>query len=265
MEQVLDFIRTFPGILQWRKNKYKKKFSLNDNHNLFYGVYKSFNDARTHIPSTKPVGYNHKAAANMYSNLVERIRLVDYPVIFWMNEIIDENSVVFDFGGHIGIRFYSYSKYISFPEKFQWYVYDLPSIIKEGKKIAAEKGEERILFTDKINLSGKENIFFASGSLQYFEEPVYSIINKNNLSPKHVIINGFPLHEKHEFVTINNMGTAYCPYKIYNKDKFIKKMIENGYELVDIWNNTARDKNCHIPFNDDYNGSIYYGLYFIKK
>lgn len=262
MENIFEIIRNFPGILEWRKRKYIKKFSTNKNHNLFYGVYKNFNDASRHIPDTKPAGYDHEDAAKMYSDLLETIRLVDYPAIFWMNRIIDDNSMVFDFGGHVGIRFYCYSKYINFPSNFQWYLYDLPNIIEEGKAIANKKGVKNILFTDKMDFAKKAKIFLASGSLQYFENPIYEIMDKNNLYPKHIIINEFPLHDKHEFVTINNMGTAYCPYKIYNKDKFIRRMLESNYKMIDIWDD--KNKRCHIPFHEDYNESTYYGMYFLK-
>jgi len=265
METIIDIIRSFPGILQWRKIKYNKKFSTNCSYNLFKGVYSSFNEAIPHIPKTKPEGYDHNSAAKMYTNLMDNIRLVDYPVIFWLNKIIKEKSVVFDFGGHVGIRFYCYSKYINYPNKLKWIVYDLPSVLEEGKKLAKEMVENKISFTNEIDVAGGSDIFLASGSLQYFEIPLYKILSNLKTSPKHILINGTPLHEDHEFVTINNMTTAYCLYKIQKKNDFINGMIENGWELKDIWINNDKDKKCHIPFYKDYNGSVYYGMYFVKS
>ncbi len=32
--------------------------------------------------------------------------------------------------------------------------------------------------------------------------------------PKRIVINTTPIHEQHDFFTLNNIGTAYCGYRV---------------------------------------------------
>ncbi len=255
-------MRALPGLRQLDRLRYRRIFAHNTTANLFSGVYATFDEARRHIPDTKPAGYDHEPAATMYGGPAQKIRLVDYPVIFWLGRLIDGGGRrLFDYGGHIGLRFYAYSPYLQLPPGFTWTVWDVPAVTRQGRQVALEHGISGLEFTDEVGQAAAADIFFASGSLQYFEEPLTDTLQRLGLRPRHILINGFPLHEKYEFVTINNMTTAFCTYKVFHKQTFLDRMGRNGYCLRDIWQNSP-DKNCRIPFHEDHDGAVYHGMYY---
>lgn len=260
IERTVRRLRALPGLRQLDRRRYRKIFARHTQANLFSGVYATFAEARRDFPPTKPAGYDHQGAAKMYGGPAQAVRLVDYPVIFWLSTLIGDHDGLFDYGGHIGLRYYAYSRYLRLPPGFTWTVWDVPAVTAEGRRLAAENHAEGLVFSDDLaTAAAAAEIFFASGSLQYFEEPFPDTLVRLGIRPRHILINGFPLHEKHEFVTINNMTTAYCTYKVFHKRTFLERMAADGYLLRDIWQNSP-DKRCHIPFHPEYDGAVYTGM-----
>ena len=54
----------------------------------FRGIYASFAEALRDAPATKPTGYDHVGPASMYSDRLSRIYPSDYPVLFWLNQLL---------------------------------------------------------------------------------------------------------------------------------------------------------------------------------
>ena len=64
--------------------------------------------------------------------------------------------------------------------------------------------------------------------------------------PAHVIVNLLPLHPEQTYFTVQNIGTAFCVYRVQSHIEFVSAMREIGYEeLVDVWENL--EKRCDIP------------------
>ena len=58
---------------------------------------------------------------------------------------------------------------------------------------------------------------------------------------------------------ISNIGYAFTPYKIWNRDEFIATLKAVGYELIDSW---SYNRTCSIPFHPDRFVNAYHGMYF---
>jgi putative methyltransferase (TIGR04325 family) len=58
------------------------------------------------------------------------------------------------------------------------------------------------------------------------------------------------------------MGTAMCPYKLFNRAELIADVEALGYRLIDAWR--SPDVHCEIPFLPKYTIDAYSGFYFAK-
>lgn len=259
---MIDQIKNFPFVRILRKIKYDQKFKKNKNLNLFRGVYSSFDQAMAAIPKGVNPGYDNSDSAQMYKHLCEQIFAADYPNLLWLSKIFKEGCQVFDLGGHIGIKYYSYQKYIDFPQNFNWTVSDVPAVVKEGKKWSEKQNALHLTFSTQIDGFNGYDILFALGSLQYIDFDLGAALKKMELKPHHIIISA-PLTHLPTFYSVNNIGTAYCVYVLRNEEEFIKSISDAGYKLVDQWINEG--KRCEIPFYPDHSIEGYRGIYFTRN
>jgi len=57
-----------------------------------------------------------------------------------------------------------------------------------------------------------------------------------------------PLHNSLSTITLQSIGTSFCPYYIRKEDDFIQGLASIGYELIDLWIN--EEKKCNIAFEE---------------
>lgn len=184
----------------------------------------------------------------------------DYPVIFWLRSLLAPKTTVFDFGGHRGTLFYSYARYLEYPEEFHWIVCDLPEIIEAGRKLAAERAKKEISFTTDFREACRANVFLAAGSLQYVETPrLHEMLGELSVQPSHLLINKLPLYDGKEYVTLQNGGVAFHPQYVFNRDEFLRPLLRLGYELVDTWD--VPSHAGQIPFHAEVSFRWHSGLY----
>jgi putative methyltransferase (TIGR04325 family) len=239
---------------------YEMHFSKAVGVNLFRGVYKNFQEATDSAPSTKPIGYDHPEPANMYIDRTEQVYSSDYPALFWLSSILKTNCKVFDLGGHVGVSYYAYQQYLNYPAGLQWLICDVPEVTRSGKNLAEKKKDSRLTFTNDYDAVDGYDVLLASGSLQYIEASLADLLNPIQNKPRHIIINLLPVYDGNSFVTLQNIGTAFCPYQIFNKTGLIESLISIGYECIDIWRN--EEKECGIPFHPEHSLDVYHGFYF---
>jgi putative methyltransferase (TIGR04325 family) len=255
---MLAQIKQMPLVLPLRKAMYERKFATHSNVHYFRGVFNSFEDAYKSAPKTKPKGYDNTAAAKMYKERTERFYSTDYPVLFWLSKILGETHKVFDFGGHIGIHFYSYQKVLDFKHIEKWTVCDVEAVCEEGRDFAASKKvQDRLNFVTDIASCEGYDLFLAKGSLQYLEWELHDKLANLNKKPKYLIINTTPLHPKHKTITLNSIGTSFCPYHLRVEKDFFDGLKSLGYAVLDSWKN--EEKSCNIAFEPERSLSYYTG------
>ncbi len=133
----------------------------------YRGVYFSFEDARAHAPKDVPLGYDHHEIASGYKD--QRFLSSDYPAAFWLREALRDGATVFDLGGSVGISFYTWEHYFSYPDNLRWVVCDVPAVIQAGKKLPVSEMKSGCSFTSQLEDADSCNCLLASGSLQYIE------------------------------------------------------------------------------------------------
>lgn len=230
--------------------------------NQFRGVYASFAEATASIPATGKAGYDHDEMAGMYRHRMEKANQSDYPVLFWLKGILDEQSFVFDFGGHVGVSYHGWRAYLDYRPGMRWLVHDVPAIIKVGEEIARARPSQGLAFTSDVRSARGCTVFLAAGSLQYVDEPLPALLGRSGSLPRHLIVNKMPLYDGPTFVTVQSTGRAFHPYRIFNRDEFVSAVVALGYRVIDDWSN--REQHCEIPFAPERDIDAYSGYYFLR-
>jgi putative methyltransferase (TIGR04325 family) len=204
----------------------------------------------------------HDARANFREHLHFSIaqRISDYPVIFFLS-MVDGPFLVFDLGGNFGNLFYCYSRYLPNVERMTWNVFDLPDTVRLGARLARRRGvADRLHFTTELNAAKGADVFLASGSLHYFDQPLHEILAALTRRPRHVFVNRTPLTDGPLTWTVQDAGFGLAACALHNRDAMIAGMQSLGYRLVDEW--SIHDMNLDIPLYPELSVQAYSGLYF---
>jgi putative methyltransferase (TIGR04325 family) len=256
-------IKQLPIVRRLLRGLYDYHFSTASGwQRMFNGVYGSFEEAIASAPKTKGIGYNNPQSAMMYVNGYRIVNSSDYPILFWLKSLLPGSDCVFDLGGNVGISYYSYQKYLAYPEGLTWLVYDVPEVLRKGIDIAAKEQAKGLSFSGSLSDANGVDILLANGSIQFVERPLSELLRELREKPTHLLINKTPVREGSQFVTLQALGTAYCPYYIFNRKQFVDSITAAGYELVDSWLND--DLSCHIPLQAQHSVNAYSGFYFRK-
>lgn len=262
--RLVDIVAGLPGIKSFVRWEYDRAFAANRNANMFRGVFDTFDAAENSAPKTLPMGYDNAAAAGMYLDRTRRIYPSDYPLIFWLQKLFAEGCTrIFDVGGHIGIGYYGYRRYLTYPATLSWVVHDVPAVMQEGRRLAAVKDTYRgLTFSERFEETANADILFASGSLQYLPEPLWQMVAALKTKPRHVLLNLTPLHARESFFTLQSIGTAFCPYRVSSVGELLQGFESSGYKLIDQWDNP--EKKCEIPFHENHSLDRYHGFLFSR-
>jgi putative methyltransferase (TIGR04325 family) len=228
----------------------------------FFGVYATFEDAMRAAPAGKPIGYDNPAAAS-FMQPSAALMPSDYPVLFWLEKALANSPRLLDIGGYVGISYYSYRNYIRYPENLEWIIHDVPAVAKAGVEIARHQDSRGLSFTTEITSDLRPQTVLAAGSLQCIEQNFPDLLMRMGTLPANIILNKTPLTDLPEFVTLQDLGPAVSPYRIFNRAKFIQSIESLGYCLVDSWANL--DFSCRIPFYPHRTVPMYSGLYFKRR
>jgi putative methyltransferase (TIGR04325 family) len=199
------------------------------------GIYASFAAAAADAPSAKLASYDQDEIALSYRERLDYFNFADYPVIFWLGSLLDRARVIFELGGSIGLGYYAYVRYLAFPPDLRWTVCELPSMVRMGIDVAAERQTGQLAFTTDRQPEIDPDVYATFGTLQYIEEPFAEILSSLRALPPYLLINRVPLTEGKPFITLQNNGTWFSPNKVDNRKKFTESLCALGYEVVDEW------------------------------
>ncbi len=259
----LDIAASASFVRPIAEKRYWNKFTRNKNENLFWGVFENFPAAAKHAPKSSKIGYDNEESANiLYTSAVAHW---DFPMMFWLSRSFEQGmSSVFDLGGHIGIKYYAFRRPLSYPENLRWTVCDVPAVVHRGRELALTRATEgRLHFSEKMEDIKNHEILFASGSLQYLPETIDQILRKNDARPKRILINITPLHPSISYITLNSIGTSFCPYRVQSRTDFVESIQSLGYERRSEWENPG--KSLSIPFRRELDVDSYSGFCFDAK
>jgi len=255
------FIGGWLGRAPFIEAAYKRSALFRRDHSgLFYGVYDNFEAALADIPPTREIGWDNEASAQIWVNEIAPNRAAAFPVFFWLSQILRDGQTVLDFGGSIGVTYYSYSRRARLPDKLRWIIIETPAIAAQGKRIAARESAESLEFGTNLNAVPSCDLLLALGVVQYLKDPIQELLGTLTAKPPHIIVNKVVLTEKEPFWTLQNSGVNVCPYHVFNEKTFIRSFEEAGYRLRDRWG--VYEIDCYIPLHPERCAPYLSGLYF---
>src|SRR3546814_3342924 len=152
----------------WRRHLFRRRYGAE---NYYYVVYPTFAAARdaANALSTRelPASYDIEAAGRLYRDHMQRIRVSDYLLVFWLGRLIaDGQRSVFDLGGNIGVSYYGFRKYIDYPPDLSWTIPDLSSVMAAGRRWAhGHAAERQHAFSDSVEQADGHAQLFRTGAL----------------------------------------------------------------------------------------------------
>jgi len=226
-------------------------------------TFPSFAKAQASASHYIPASHEHPDEIRFHTSMSDAARESDYPVLFCLSRAEDDLHRVFDLGGNVGNLFYCYQQYLNFANDLVWMVYDLPSKKPIGEKLAAQRNEHRIRYVNAISAASGADLFIASGSLHYFEEPLDQMLSQLDELPRHVVVNRTPCSEGEDIITVQDNRSYLCPCKLPGRTKLIAGMQKLGYELRVSW--PIHERKLWVPLHPEWSRSYYSGFYFLKS
>jgi putative methyltransferase (TIGR04325 family) len=229
----------------------------------YHRAFDSFSEAITAAQPYAKGGHENPLGVTVHLSLAAVPRPSDYAALFHMQNLITGRFKVFDLGGNVGNLFYCYNKYLNFPLDLVWQVYELPDVIEKGQRIAAERGETRLRFTQNWSDASGADLLLASGSIHYFDPPVSQMVAKLPNKPSHILVNRSPLIEGPATATVQEGDDWRVGCILYNRAQVIAAFEAIGYELIDSWQ--AAERSLIIIGKPECSAAPYSGLYFRLK
>ena len=104
--------------------------------------------------------------------------------------------------------FYCYNKYIDL-SSVDWNVFDFPYYVAEGRMLAESRGrQEHIVFTEDLSNAAQADLLIISGSIHYFETPMYEMVEGLERKRPYVLINRSPFSEGNEVAVVQDAGNT---------------------------------------------------------
>lgn len=267
LRTIADEAAELPGLRRLAMPFYRRRFQRPyRTDNAYYGVYGSFAAAaaaaRSLSTQSLPATYDTEAAGRMYRDQLERIRVSDYPLVYWISRLLrDGQRRIFDLGGNIGVSYYGFSRYLDYPDDLRWQVHDVPVVMAAGRKWATQHDPRRhIAFADAPELADGDDVLVSTGALQYLDYTLPELLRRLTRPPQHVLVNLTPIHPSRSYFTLQNLSFAICPYRVMSRPELVAAMASLGYRMVDDWN--SQERGLKVPFEPGCALDSYSGFYF---
>jgi putative methyltransferase (TIGR04325 family) len=253
---VLNLVARIPVV----REQVAKKIFLGPNHNThrLMGIFSSYAEAMAHIPNEFEEGPEESKA---FLNFCPDIQESDLPVVRILSGLMPGIKTVFDLGGNVGLCFYQFRSRIPYPPALRWTIHDLPLVNEAGRKVALERGETQLAFTDNRKDANGTDVYLTTGTLQYLDKPLAYLLGELKKKPRHLLVNRVPMTEHQSFYTLQHSGHRILPYYYANHAGFISSIEALGYKLVETW---KLGRGSEIILHPEQDVKNYYGLYFVR-
>ncbi len=225
----------------------------------FRGSYRSYDEAIAAVSPQLIGGYDNAGLVDVAFDEMCKMHLWDYPVLFWLERLLPDHSLLIDAGGHMGTKFRAFAPYLTLPDDFVWAVYDLPSIVEEGARRAQADMLPALHFHSRTETLPAADVLLASGLFQYLDTGPAAFLARLPKMPRHLLLNKVATREGCTVVTLERFPDAEVPYHVRERTEFESELTGLGYVIRDKWQIPAFSRR-HPAFGQ----SCSYGYYAVR-
>ena len=225
----------------------------------FCGVYNSRKEALDAVPRGRLAGYDHAEIAQVSLPQMSRRHGADYPVMYWLSQLLKEPRPVVDVGGHMGTKYLAFRDVLDV-SAVDWTVVDLPQIIGAAKDLQRDGALPAALrFQSDYDDLPEGAIVIASGLFQYFDGNFADFLAQFTNKPKHIVVNKVATTADTSFFSLEKIGNSRVPYHIRNIAEWKAVISTTGYEIADEW--TIPELSHRIATHPRISPSVSRGMY----
>jgi len=229
-----------------------------------WGVFDNFSEGWKAARKTGLPAHEDPNEVTLHLELSKVLRVSDYSVLYWLLRLSEDRLKIFDFGGNVGNLAYSYSEYLRDVRELEWTVFDLPSVMEEGRRLARERQADYLLFAKSPADYQAEQILLVSGAFHYWEGTIEAFLRQFGEKPRHILLNRSPVHEtKPSFISVQGTRTCAFPCIVRNAKEMIGDFAAEGYELADRWQ--SPELAFRLMLFPAYAIPFYSGFYFALR
>jgi putative methyltransferase (TIGR04325 family) len=225
----------------------------------FRGVFADYKEAMNAIRPGTLAGYNHSAAVPINFEEMCKLRLRDYPVLFWLQKLEPQIKCLLDAGGHMGTTYRAFDRHLSDISGIHWVIYDVPAMARAGRERALADGLSGLSFVEALGDAPAADLLLASGLLQYLDIPFAELLGRLPSLPPHLLLNKVATRDGPTIVTLENLGPAETPYQIRDRAEFELSLHALGYAIRDQW--VIPELSHAIPLHGSFGASTSRGYY----
>ncbi len=201
----------------------------------FLGAWPDHATAVANIPRRWVPTYNDPDVALFAFEWMCKMRVWDYPVLFWLRKLQRPGLRVLDAGGNLGVKYISFADYLELRE-IDWTVFELTETVRLAARMQGEgRVPPEIRFIDQMAESGPVDLFLCSGLLQYLDTPFPEFVAQLSTRPDHILLNKVATRDGPSVTTLERIGPARVPYQMRCRDDFEAQLAQMDYEIVDQW------------------------------
>jgi putative methyltransferase (TIGR04325 family) len=233
-------VSTLPGYRQLRQSG-MLDFIAGKEFGHYRGRFKTSVEARNSLPVSRRATYDSEALVSIGIESYSTIHLFDWPVLGFLQKMMSHNqlTVMTDFGGHVGVKFYAFREMLDFPKDFQWQVVEVPAMVREGRR-RVPPGVNSLSFFERLEETAPCDALLCSGSLQYVDWTIEEIVDRLPRRPAMVFVNKVPVSKERGFFTIETFVKS-LPCHIFGPNELEKARRNLGYKLAANWPIPHRD------------------------
>jgi putative methyltransferase (TIGR04325 family) len=221
--------------------------------NGYWGAYDHREDACAAIPAQMPRDWN---VVGLHQDL--RGQKAHAIALEWLARELTAGARVVDLGGGYGGLCDQLIEQGQMPEGVEWLVVETPALVDA----AAARVRPGLAFATALPEQAPD-ILIVSGYLQYAHADMASFFASLPWEPGAILINKTPVAQGGAFWTLQNLGRAVTPYRVYREAEFVAAIDRAGFDVLDRW--TAPELRIDIPFHPEKRVPGLTGLWLRKR
>ena len=224
-----------PGLKQLRRSGWLNH-KLRLGYGAYWGAFPSREDAVRFLRPSRLATADNEDMAVMNVEAFSTVHSFDWPIMFFMMDFKRRGrlTTVTDLGGHLGVKYHAFRKFLALPKDTSWQVVDVPAVCKEGRR-RQRSGETSLQYFEDPEKTAPCDVLLCSGVLQYLDYSLVEAVARLPSRPRLILLNKVAISRDSAFYTLESLGRSRIPYHVTTIADLDRARDALGYRLLSRW------------------------------